>query len=242
MKCPERKKAVNEKRKENEANTGKKQQQTYSQTVKTNIYQNTTMDAETPTKILTCIIHAHMANIGNPGSYNEELNKMLKANNLPTINAPTNPDSASIFKIPLAPQTSKQNQKEQTSNKEDSTRKQTKEQQATTEKEKKLSASKQIRGKDIGLEINILDTEEHKVEKDNTSNFRHHIDQGIMKVTYTAQYLKEDNFYRLLYENEIECSSAFKIVDKSTFKKIRAGKTEERSPANRDPRTRKLYQ
>jgi len=42
-------------------------------------------------------MHAHVMNMAEPGTYAIELNKILKLNNLPCINAPQNPPSKKIF-------------------------------------------------------------------------------------------------------------------------------------------------
>ena len=43
--------------------------------------------------------HAHHLNAANPGTFNEELQKLFKANNLPTINIPTDPPSKDILNL-----------------------------------------------------------------------------------------------------------------------------------------------
>ncbi|MPC40777.1 hypothetical protein E2C01_034345 [Portunus trituberculatus] len=52
---------------------------------------------DTFSKIFTCVIHAHMQNNTNPGSYETELNKTLKLNKLPEIKIASNPDSHKII-------------------------------------------------------------------------------------------------------------------------------------------------
>ena len=65
------------------------------------------IDKETSTKILSCMLHAHLMNSAAPGSYDSELNKVLALNNLPQIKVPQNPPSAKILNIqPNTPVTS----------------------------------------------------------------------------------------------------------------------------------------
>lgn len=49
------------------------------------------------TKILISIMHAHVINLCNPGSYQTELNRMLEKNELPTMWFPDNPDSGKLL-------------------------------------------------------------------------------------------------------------------------------------------------
>ncbi|MPD03979.1 hypothetical protein E2C01_099642 [Portunus trituberculatus] len=102
-KCPMMKKIKEDKRKQNK-NNGK----TYSQATQNATNSNNTntnninFEKDTATKILTCILHSHMLNMANPGSYSDELNKLFKLNNLPTINLPPNPPSQNILSLTAA--------------------------------------------------------------------------------------------------------------------------------------------
>ena len=51
------------------------------------------------TKIMTCLIHAHMVNLGNPGTFNEELKEIFHRNNIPQLEFPSNPPSHKIMGI-----------------------------------------------------------------------------------------------------------------------------------------------
>lgn len=44
-----------------------------------------TISTDAHTKMFTAIMHTHFINMANPGSYEEELNKILMINNLPEI-------------------------------------------------------------------------------------------------------------------------------------------------------------
>ena len=50
-------------------------------------------------KILACMIHAHLVNMGSPGTYQAKLNQLFEAKGLATIKVLTNPDSSKIFCI-----------------------------------------------------------------------------------------------------------------------------------------------
>ncbi|MPC69229.1 hypothetical protein E2C01_063446 [Portunus trituberculatus] len=99
-KCHLRKKIKEEKRKQN-----KNSSKTYSQATQNNTNSNNTntqninIEKDKATKILTRILHSHILNIANPGSYNDELNNLFKLNNLPSINLPPNPPSKNILSL-----------------------------------------------------------------------------------------------------------------------------------------------
>ncbi len=90
MKCVKRKEIIKEKRTQD----NERQKMTYS-----NIIQSTTLpklptynlpqiSKEELLKINICVAHAQIKNQEKPGSYTNELNKVLKANNLPDIIIP----------------------------------------------------------------------------------------------------------------------------------------------------------
>lgn len=96
MKCPKKKEIINSKRNEAENNTyagiaGK------STTINLGKQNIPPIDNQIHTKIYTLMLNAHFLNVANPGSYEEELNKALKANNFPTVKIPTVPNSKKIL-------------------------------------------------------------------------------------------------------------------------------------------------
>ena len=104
MKCKLRKEIIREKRKEEQ----ERQKGTYAQAAATKIvgqhatysgpFQHTTpfITREEYLKINICIAHAHQKNIETPGTYAEELNKVLTANKLPSIIIPETTESTEI--------------------------------------------------------------------------------------------------------------------------------------------------
>ena len=149
MKCPKRKEIIKNKRDEVKDN------KSYSQAVKTNTNTAVTntatpVDKEIHTKIFTCIMHAHVMNMAEPGTYAIELNKILKLNNLPCINAPQNPPSKKIFTT--VTQIEEDNKQEEENIEENEA-----EEQVTENEDrimKKTDQTKQIlKGKNIGLMI-----------------------------------------------------------------------------------------
>lgn len=97
FKCPLRNQATKNKIEENKSKTNPK---TYSSAAQATSSVNfLLLDQEATTKILSCMIHAHLVNTVVPGSYEEELNKTLATNNLPQIKVPSNPPFAKILPI-----------------------------------------------------------------------------------------------------------------------------------------------
>ncbi len=58
-----------------------------------------TLEKETATKMIACMMHAHLINAANPGTYNSEFNRALKLNNLPPVILPDNPPSLKILNL-----------------------------------------------------------------------------------------------------------------------------------------------
>ena len=50
-------------------------------------------------KAMVILIHAHLANIANPGCFGTTVKKLLKINNLPNVNLPDDAPSAEIFRM-----------------------------------------------------------------------------------------------------------------------------------------------
>lgn len=96
MSCPQRKEAI--KKKENQEKTTKG---TYAQVTSKNQITNipTTMDlgTSTVTTMLFCLYSAHLMNAANPGSFQDQLDFLTSANNLPRLIGPQNPPSADII-------------------------------------------------------------------------------------------------------------------------------------------------
>lgn len=71
MKCPERKKAIERKRKQNRDKRAQKQ--SYSKATQAGGFRpsnpNSKIESQTPTKILTAMILAHLLNIADPSYY-----------------------------------------------------------------------------------------------------------------------------------------------------------------------------
>lgn len=105
MACPFRKKIIREKLEESKRRAETCNNKTYAEIAKRAAEQVRLPETTTQinlnevkhTKILISIMHAHILNLTNPGTYQIELNTMLQKNNLPTMWFPENPDSGKLL-------------------------------------------------------------------------------------------------------------------------------------------------
>lgn len=105
MSCPIRKSIIKNKIDENKSLATNKDELTYAAIARRAVAE--VRQPETPTminlsehkhtKILISIMHAHVMNLCNPGTYQTELNKMLTKNELPTMWFPDNPESGKLL-------------------------------------------------------------------------------------------------------------------------------------------------
>lgn len=65
----------------------------------THIHLNNDMQMQ----IVISILHAHVKNLGTPGTYEQELNSMLIANGFPQMKFPSNPDSQAVLGASMTP-------------------------------------------------------------------------------------------------------------------------------------------
>lgn len=105
MSCPLRKKIIADKQNETRNTTMNKEENTYAAIARRAVAEVRQTESTTQlnlsdykhTKILISIMHAHVLNLCNPGTYQAELNKMLAKNELPTMWFPDNPDSGKLL-------------------------------------------------------------------------------------------------------------------------------------------------
>ena len=105
MACPVKKELINKKKENREKEERERKSKPYNEVIKQTVKE--TQMKTTPTQIVlgteysylitTCIIHAHFVNLARPGSYETELNKLLKANGLPSIKIPSEVPSEELF-------------------------------------------------------------------------------------------------------------------------------------------------
>ena len=246
MKCPKRKELIT--RKINSEKTTPGQGKTYAQATGERPTSEFPLDKGTTAKIVMCMIHAHLMNMGDPGSFNRELNNILSKNNLPNINAPSNPPSKKIFQV-LTNEDEGENyittwQEENVKlNETNAHQRQTpKENRHNNQEdmEEEIPPLEKTKGTDIGLIITASEKTGFPKGKFNTDKLTEGINKNIYKWTYSNKDLSEELVYNQLCNNEIDLKSCWRLTDNGTFRKIRSGLLTERSPLhNRDPRHRR---
>ena len=228
----------------------------YSDTVKRNLTKEGPTQAtgvikdESATTILTCIIHAHVINMANPGTYNEELNKVLKMNNLPTVNFPKNPPSnkflASAANVNLGNQEEEKDKNDDEVGKEKDTNKEAK---TTVEKEREeeeeesemeedvevvdTQQGKQMSGRTIGLQIITKKSTGWPKGTLFLKDIVEGIDNGKYKFVYTDADYEEDEVLNLINNQQIDLKSVWCIEEDQSFRKIRNGLTREVTPVTK---------
>lgn len=238
MKCTKRKEVIKKMRQEE----NEKGENTYAQATKTlNDPDIANMgklqiDKSAHMKIYSSLIHAHMMNVINPGSFESELNATLEINNLPTIKIPRVPNSAKL----LATISNLESKTDGMDTSEDQASRQA-EYSPTPEEPipQPNIISKKLHSKDIELEI-ITKVSNGWPENINLSQLTSGIEREIYKYTYNEKMLKPEEVIDLLKKGEIILEECWRTVEDSVFRKIRSGHTNERTPPPRETRKTRL--
>lgn len=273
-KCPLRKEIIKKNKKEN----SKMNTATYSQITGQNMQAPKSQQTNTSTinipqmsesfsKIFTCMMHAHLLNMAEPGCYNEVLNSMLTKNNLPKVIAPNNPPSAKIINnlsetnvtaqtsIPSDTHTtttpakslqtnptSSISEKSATTGPEEHlprTSTQQKTHRGRSRSKRRSNTEEKTKSTDIGLTIYVPESI-GPPQSDITGIDLHGL---ISNRTYTTKIESQDiDYFKVLdaiKSEKIEFSNCFKIIEDSLFKKLRPGREMARSPPERYEKIRK---
>ena len=187
-------------------------------------------DKDTGVKILTILLHSHLNNIGNPGSFNEETNHLLKLNKLPAIILPNNPNSSAILNTTTSTSTDgieirKEDDKldEETNHERD--------EEDNNENKEDMPPLEQISGKDIGLQIITKNNVGWpRNVQTNLRKLTEGIESGTYKWTYNDNSYPEETIYRCLQNKEINFDSCWYRMEDSKFNKIRNGLQTDNTP------------
>ena len=179
------------------------------------------------------MIHAHIINIAESGSYEKELNCILKANNLPTIKVPSNPPSAKFISKLARVEKTQQNEETPQEEADNTTEIDTEEETASQNNPQvKTQQKRRMKGKDLGLIIHTS-----KSTGWPQSLAKQELIQGIeqkkYKVTYSENLVEKEEILDLIINDDIDLKECWKVTDDSTFKKIRTGVTKDRTPPAR---------
>ncbi len=236
MKCNKRKQILKEKRNEEI----ERQKMTYSTISQVNVpakmpsYKMPIITKEELLKINICVAHAQAKNHQNPGTYSYELNKVLKANSLPTIIIPDDSDKTtgslyteqSIGAISTDVESVESEIRATTPNL-------SRQSSSESMKEKKLDSTA------IGLEFYTI-REKGWPKNCTTEDIVKGIQNNKFKFRYTDNKFSEEQILRKTRKGEIKLSNCWFSVEADEYRKIRSGLYQERSPVeSRDPRLAK---
>ena len=235
MKCPKRKEAVKKKRLEENNKT------TYSQMIKTNSASanynpgTTQINKEEHLKIYSCMLHAHLMNVIEPGSFEKELNATLKINNLPEIKIPTPPNSSKLLSTLAQNEDQERNMEAEINVPQTNNQEQQQLQQQKVYEEQTVCTGRQLASEDIQLQF--FTKESNGWPKDLTiTNLSKGIEEEHYKYTYDENTLEPHEVITLMKRGQINLQNCFSIVEDSVFKKIRSGHTKDRTPPSRQTR------
>ncbi len=256
MKCTTRKTLIKDKRKEeNERN-----KMTYAQLTQTRIPQQQThtqppqpqpaynITREETLKINICVAHAHYQNIAKPGCYAEELNKILKANNLPTIVIPDTPDSQNMYtnateqeiqNTTNAPQVKPRKERLVRRESVGNLRDEGAVANTDTETEER---DETIKARDIGLKFYTNEERSWPKNKFTRNDLKEGILSNKYKFTYEDSTWTEEQIFDGIFERQIILQDCWMTVENDVFRKIRSGCSKERSPPeHKEHRIRKTH-
>ena len=255
MKCVKRKEILKEKR--NQQN--ERQKMTYS-----NICQKTSpatipnfqipsITKEELLQINICVAHAKLKNQENPGSYSYELNRILKANNLPTIIIPEESDTTTesyhvqnvegamaideSYEQPVTGAVSLDTTQQETPVRRHSLSRQSSSSSISVSSES--VPTKKLNPKDLGLKF-FTTVANGWPTNFSTADLIKGIKNKKLKWTYTNKTFDEEQILRKTERGDIKLSNCFFTVEPDEFRKIRAGLIQVRSPVEqRDPRLKR---
>lgn len=261
MSCPLRKSIINDKINENK-NTENKDEHTYAAIARRAVAE--VKHTETPTlinlseqkhtKILISIMHAHVMNLCNPGTYQTELNKMLVKNELPTMWFPENPDSGKLLGATMTqPDNTGTVSNETTAEEEPLIIDETERISLPYNRDPRLEPRNrqpdhectptdtnfQHNAEEIGLKIHLTGKTIVPTMDPHIEFVIDQIKQGSYKWTYTDGRYDEDTVKKQIMMKRIKITKHdFKRIDEGSYRKIRNG-LNIRSPPQEYRKTKK---
>lgn len=274
MACPLRKTIVNEKINEKRSRNAKTDGNTYAEIAKRAVAEakhnvkatHINLSEQKHTKILISIMHAHVMNLCNPGSYQQELNKMLQQNELPTMWFPENPDSGKLLGASasqlvqddpdmITEETDQESRTARQSNRDPRlAHRRTSLDSGTTHKARSHSQSRSRtsatgtppkqgqtpqQANEIGLKIHITGKHIVPTMDPHMEFVVKQIKAGNFKWTYTDSRYEEDLIGHLISTQDIKITkNEFRRIDEGSFRKIRNG-LDSRSPPEETRKAKK---
>jgi len=243
MKCKLRKSIIKEKRKQETERT----RMTFSEATRISGTQYITnhqklapqpvLSREDLLKVNICVTHAHFKNKENPGTYAEELNKVLTANNLPNIIIPDDP----VTHTSVGATSLQQHIVTDTTQYTDTvTPQHTGIDKTHVPQGGKDSMEPEREAKEIGLQLYTIKERGWPKNNFSTEDLLNCIQHNTYKWTYININYTEDQVLQLIKKGSIKLKDCWNTIDKDAFRKIRSGLIQDRSPlVQRDLRLRK---
>ena len=187
-------------------------------------------------RINICMAHAQYKNKENPGSYANELNKVLKANNLPSIIIPEN-HNTQTQRLSKQADTGATCVEPQLQTQHDTLSRQSSKSELNTSYES--LPDRKPDSSEYGLEF-FTTKDKGWPTNFNTDDLIKGIQSKMYKWKYTNKKYTEDQILRKTKKGGINLNNSFFAVEEDEFRKIRSGLNQERSPMElRDPRQEK---
>lgn len=248
MTCPLRKAIINDKINENKNSAVNKAEHTYAEIARRAVAE--VKHTETPTvinlseqkhtKILISIMHAHVMNLCNPGTYQTELNKMLVKNELPTMWFPANPDSGKLLGATMTQPVIMEKESYDTSTNEEEPLidRETERTPTLYNRDPRLEPKNRQPenectptgtnyphyAEEIGLRIHLTGKTIVPTMDPHIEFVIDQIKQGSYKWTYTNTRYDEDTVKQLMATKRIKITKHdFKKIDEGSYRKIRNG-------------------
>lgn len=271
MRCQKRKDIINQKRREEK----ERETTTYTEIAKrggtktVQAIQPQPANTEHNTMYL-CMLNAHFHNAGNPGEYEDALNKILNMNNLPSLKVPdSNPPSAKILsainlesnkanvssniKLPenvkaaqglgAIPKTSTEGNEQQQQLKQKPQQRQMQQEQSTQDKEKVTGQTTKKKPNMTAKDIGLMiitSKAQGWPQNMNTESLATAMTENKIKFTFTDDMFEDQEVIGLVRDNLIQLKECFSIIDNTLFNKLRSGLLKIHSPAEPAERRRRL--
>ncbi|MPC68959.1 hypothetical protein E2C01_063172 [Portunus trituberculatus] len=189
-------------------------------------------------------MHAHLANIVSPGSYEKELNSMLTLNNITNVKVPANPQSSKIIaNIPNETQKHTEDKDIELNMEETDSEDDTSPALAialpTQQKKTPPKEKIKIKANDIGLQIHTSKSTGWPKENLTKKKLIQGIEERKYKIIFTTQNMNATQILEAIENEELELEQCWTITDDSNFRKIRPGRTMERTPPPKPDKHRK---
>ena len=229
---------IAEKKKEIENNPTPTSYSAAAKPTQPSLTTNINLDKETPSKILSCLLHAHLSNLGEPGTFEEVLQDTLKANNLPIIKIPKTPPSKKILDMAFSqPTQNTQTHQPSHSNTQEASNITQDEPPLISQIEKHTPETREsqpetkISGTGIGLQL--ITKKSIGWPRDGQlgiHNIIERIQNNTCKWIYQDNSYNEEEVFQHLTRNTITLDNCWFTIEDSRFNKIRNGLDTERTP------------